>query len=48
MGVWHDQLIEILGAMGMRDVRRLRGDIGRSMLDSELREQSFKGIAWAT
>src|SRR5216684_3995411 len=48
IGVWHDQLIEILSAMGMRDVRRLRGDIGRSMMDSELREQSFKGIAWAT
>ncbi len=48
MGAWHDQLIEILSAMGMRDVRRLRGDIGRSMMDSELREQSFKGIAWAT
>jgi hypothetical protein len=47
-GVWHDQLIEILSAMGMRDVRRLRGDIGRSMMDVELREQSFKGIAWAT
>lgn len=48
IGVWHDQLIEILSAMGIRDVRRLRGDIGRSMTDSELREQSFKGIAWAT
>jgi len=48
IGVWHDQLIEILGAMGIRDVRRLRGDIGRSMMDSELREQSFEGIAWAT
>jgi hypothetical protein len=47
MSVWHDQLIEILSAMGMRDVRRLRGDIGRSMMDAELREQSFKGIAWA-
>ncbi|HEX4921261.1 MAG TPA: glutamate synthase-related protein, partial [Candidatus Bathyarchaeia archaeon] len=44
ISVWHDQLIEILSAMGMRDVRRLRGDIGRSMMDSELREQSFKGI----
>lgn len=44
MSAWHDQLIEILSAMGMRDVRRLRGDIGRSMMDSELREQSFKGI----
>ena len=48
IGVWHDQLIEILSAMGMRDVRRLRGDIGRSMMDAELREQSFKGIEWAT
>jgi len=47
-GVWRDQLIEILSAMGMRDVRRLRGDVGRSMMDGELREQSFKGIAWAT
>jgi hypothetical protein len=47
-GVWHDQLIEILSAMGMRDVRRLRGDIGRSMMDAELREQSFRGIEWAT
>lgn len=45
---WHDQLIEILSAMGMRDVRRLRGDVGRSMTDSELREQAFEGIAWAT
>ncbi len=44
---WHDQLIEILSAMGMRDVRRLRGDIGRSMLDSELKEQAFEGIQWA-
>ena len=48
ISVWHDQLIEVLSAMGMRDVRRLRGDIGRSMMDSELREQSFKGIEWAT
>ncbi len=44
---WHDQLIEILSAMGMRDVRRLRGDVGRSMLDAELREQAFEGIPWA-
>jgi Conserved region in glutamate synthase len=48
IGVWHDQLVEILSAMGMRDVRRLRGDIGRSMMDAELREQSFEGIPWAT
>src|SRR5215467_7120694 len=48
MASWHDQLIEILSAMGMRDVRRLRGDIGRSMLDSELGEQALEGVAWAT
>ena len=44
MASWHDQLIEILSAMGMRDVRRLRGDVGRSMTDEELREQAFEGI----
>ena len=47
MASWHDQLIEILSAMGMRDVRRLRGDVGRSMLDTELREQAMEGVAWA-
>ncbi|HZD12413.1 MAG TPA: glutamate synthase-related protein, partial [Candidatus Binatus sp.] len=47
LGAWHDQLIEILSAMGMRDVRRLRGDVGRSMTDAELREQAFKEIARA-
>ncbi len=48
MASWHDQLIEILSAMGMRDVRRLRGDVGRSMLDSELKEQALEGVAWAS
>ena len=28
---WRDQLLEILGAMGLRDVRRLRGEIGRAI-----------------
>lgn len=48
MASWHDQLIEILSAMGMRDVRRLRGDVGRAMTDAELREQAFEGIAKMT
>ena len=47
MASWHDQLIEILSAMGLRDVRRLRGDVGRSMQDSELREEALEGVAWA-
>jgi len=44
MASWHDQIIEILSAMGMRDIRRLRGDVGRSMSDAELREQAFQEI----
>lgn len=33
MAAWRDQLLEALGAMGMREVRRLRGDIGRAIFD---------------
>jgi hypothetical protein len=36
IGSWRDQLLEILGAMGMREVRRLRGEIGRAMFQEEL------------
>ncbi len=28
---WRDQMLEVLGAMGMRDVRRLRGETGRAI-----------------
>ncbi|MFX1515594.1 MAG: glutamate synthase-related protein, partial [Promethearchaeota archaeon] len=42
---WHDQLIEILSAMGMRDVRRLRGDIGRAMFNEDLEKEAFGDIA---
>ena len=31
VGAWHQQLIEVLGAMGIREVRRLRGETGRCM-----------------
>jgi glutamate synthase domain-containing protein 2 len=31
MNAWRDQLLEVLGAMGMREVRRLRGEIGRTI-----------------
>ncbi|MBN2320877.1 MAG: alpha-hydroxy-acid oxidizing protein, partial [Acidobacteria bacterium] len=28
---WRDQLLEVLGAMGLRDVRRMRGETGRAI-----------------
>jgi hypothetical protein len=44
LAAWHDQLIEILSAMGMRDVRRLRGDVGRAMFNEALEKEAFAGI----
>jgi glutamate synthase domain-containing protein 2 len=41
IAAWHDQLIEVMGAMGMREVRRLRGDVGRAMFFEQLEEESF-------
>lgn len=38
---WHDQLLEILGAMGMREVRRLRGELGRCMFQNDLEREVF-------
>ncbi len=31
INAWRDQLLEALGAMGMREVRRLRGEVGRTI-----------------
>jgi hypothetical protein len=42
---WRDQLLELLGAMGMRDVRRLRGEVGRCMLQEDLEREAFSEIA---
>ncbi len=44
MGSWRDQLLEILGAMGLREVRRLRGEIGRAMFQSDLEREAFAEI----
>jgi len=41
---WRGQMLEILGAMGLREVRRLRGEMGRAMLQKELEYEAFKGI----
>jgi glutamate synthase domain-containing protein 2 len=42
---WRDQLLEILGAMGIREVRRLRGELGRCMFQKDLEREAFHDIA---
>ncbi|MBX3046674.1 MAG: hypothetical protein KF698_06740 [Anaerolineales bacterium] len=41
---WRDQLLEILGAMGLREVRRLRGEMGRAMFMKTLEADAFAGL----
>ncbi len=41
MGSWRDQLLEVLGGMGLREVRRQRGEIGRAMFYEDLEERIF-------
>jgi glutamate synthase domain-containing protein 2 len=43
MAAWRDQLLEVLGAMGMREVRRLRGELGRAILYEE-EERHFRRL----
>jgi len=42
---WRDQLLEVLGAMGIRDVRRLRGETGRALFADRLREDFVRRIS---
>jgi hypothetical protein len=44
MGSWRDQMLEILGAMGIREVRRLRGEVGRAMFQADLEKEAFGEI----
>ncbi|MBW2568207.1 MAG: hypothetical protein JRD93_01045 [Deltaproteobacteria bacterium] len=41
MAAWRNQTIEVLGAMGIREVKRLRGEIGRAMFFKDLEAQTF-------
>jgi hypothetical protein len=41
LAAWHQQLIEMLGAMGIREVRRLRGEAGRAMFFEDLEREAF-------
>lgn len=44
MGAWRNQLLEILGAMGLREARRLRGEVGRAMFFEDLEKENFAPI----
>jgi len=44
MASWRDQLLEISGAMGLREIRRMRGEMGRAMFMHELEQEAFAGI----
>ncbi len=41
MGAWHSQLIEVLGAMGIREIRRLRGEVGRAIFMEDIEREAF-------
>jgi glutamate synthase domain-containing protein 2 len=43
LAAWRDQLLEALGAMGMREVRRLRGETGRVIFD-EIERKAFRRL----
>ena len=42
---WRDQLLEISGAMGLREIRRMRGEMGRAMFMRELEAAAFEGVS---
>ena len=44
IGAWYWQMVELMGAMGMREARRLRGDVGRAMFKNELEEEIYGPI----
>ena len=44
IGAWHSQLLEMMGAMGIREARRLRGETGRAMFFDDLERECFGPI----
>ncbi len=42
IGAWRNQLLEVLGAMGLREVRRLRGEIGRAIFAENIEKETFR------
>jgi ferredoxin len=44
LGAWHNQLLEVMGACGIREVRRLRGEAGRALFLEDLERENFSPI----
>ena len=44
MGAWHSQILEMMGAMGIREARRLRGESGRAIFFEEIDRDTFGKI----
>ncbi len=40
-GAWHSQVLEVMGAMGIREARRLRGESGRAIFFEEVDRDTF-------
>jgi len=41
VGAWHSQLLKVMGAMGIREARRLRGETGRAIFFDEIDNDNF-------
>ena len=41
MASWHSQILEMMGAMGIREARRLRGESGRAIFFEEIDKETF-------
>lgn len=44
IGAWHSQILEMMGAMGIREARRLRGESGRAIFFEEIDKDTFGKI----
>ena len=44
MGAWRDQMLEVMGAMGIREARRLRGETGRAIFYEDAERDAFSNI----
>jgi len=41
ISAWHSQILEMMGAMGIREARRLRGESGRAIFFEEIDKDTF-------